>query len=95
MPFASSPVLHFLFAVATHQGFFHYLCSKETVTIALSLTLEVQKIRNPSWHEMHCEMYLKIKLLVTTVIKNLLFQMHFSVSRPQRACYALKFQMVG
>ena len=57
--------------------------------------LEVQKIRNPSWHEMHCEMCLKIKLLMTTVIKNLLFQMHFSVSRPQRACCALIFQMVG
>lgn len=40
--------------------------------------LGVQKIRNPSLHEMHCEMCLKIKLLMTIVIKNLLFQMHFS-----------------
>lgn len=40
--------------------------------------LRVQKIRNPSWHEMQCEMCLKIKLLMTIAIKTQFFQMHFS-----------------
>jgi len=40
--------------------------------------LGVQKIRNPSWHEMQCEMCLKIKLLMTMAIKKQFFQMHFS-----------------
>lgn len=52
------------------------------------------KKNNPSWHETLCEMCLTIKLLMTIVIKNLLFQMHFSVSRPERSC-TLKFRMVG
>lgn len=55
---------------------------------------KVGKIKNPSWHEMLCEMCLTIKLLMTIAIKNLLFQMQFSVSRPERSC-TLKLSMVG
>lgn len=39
--------------------------------------LEVQKIRNPSWREMCCEMCLKIKSLMTTVIKTCPFKCIF------------------
>ena len=54
-----------------------YLCSKEAVTIPLSLALEVHKIRNPSWHDTCCEMCLKIKSLMTIVIKTCPFECIF------------------
>lgn len=57
---------------------------------------KVQQIRSPSWYEMHHETCLRIKLLMTIVIKNLLPQIHFFiVSWPTRACLVLKFQTVG
>lgn len=39
---------------------------------------KVQQIRSTSWYEMHHETCLRIKLLMTIAIKNLLPQMHFS-----------------
>lgn len=90
------PILHLLFAAAIHWVLplpaFKGSCHRGTQPGRR----KVWKIKknNPSWQETLCEMCLTIKLLMTIVIKNLLFQMHFSVSRPERSC-TLKFQMVG
>lgn len=75
MPFAFSPRLcHFHSLGALSLPVFKGSCHRA----AHPSRLGVQKIRNPSRHEMHCEMYLKIKLLMTIAIKNQFFQMHFS-----------------